>query len=320
MRYTICSFFWGVVWFVVPDATLKATPNSSIKSIYLNRLWEDTLRLKSFVPVQQGGLGCFLGYYAAPAGGYVTGNNVYGDREKAQFFSLQALGYATPAELERVLIRVVYKTIAHPDATVQILVYGKSPASSSPGELLAISDPIMLSELPTNGELSSFGFAAPVQLQGDSFFVSLQLPVQSGDTVVLQSTDNGCRQFPHWSWERWADGTWHTLLHSWVLDVDLAIFPVGTFNALVGFEKADDSNWVRVFYSTHEDAIVIQLAKAGQKARMQIRSATGTPCLSDQIISHNPHVLSVRSLPNGIYLVVVETEECRSIHRLAVVR
>src|SRR4030095_2602271 len=53
-----------------------------------NRNIIDTVYPLSFVPVSDGGLGCFTGVYTAPVAGYVSGNNQFRDREKAQYFDM----------------------------------------------------------------------------------------------------------------------------------------------------------------------------------------------------------------------------------------
>ncbi len=70
----------------------------------------DTILPLSFIPASEGGLGCFTGIYSSPDSGYVTGNNQYGDLEKAQFFALSQMGYADSGSLQSVLVKFSYKT------------------------------------------------------------------------------------------------------------------------------------------------------------------------------------------------------------------
>jgi hypothetical protein len=64
----------------------------------------DTVTPVSFIPANEGGLGCFTGIYNAPDTGYVSGNNQYGDLAKAQFYSLSQMGYGRPATIQSVVV------------------------------------------------------------------------------------------------------------------------------------------------------------------------------------------------------------------------
>ncbi|MCS6917846.1 MAG: hypothetical protein RMK52_09685 [Chitinophagales bacterium] len=281
---------------------------------------DDTLLLKSFMPVQQGGLGCFTGYYPIAGGGYVSGNNNYGDKEKAQFFSLKAMEKAPPAMLNGVLARIAYKTVAQADATARILVYRPDSSGFSPGELMGASDPVLLSELPTDGQLSSFLFGQGLPLNGDSFFVSLELPTQAGDTLVLQSTNDLCRQQPHWSWERWADGTWHSLLNSWMLDIDLALFPFGMFNPLIGMEEAGLSVAFHVSYLPAAAAAFVHLQQPEPNAEVCVLDAAGRSVVPEQRLTGPLHVIDCRALPNGLYLVRLRSAASQQCRPLVILR
>lgn len=269
---------------------------------------DDTLVLKSFQPVQQGGLGCFLGYYPAEGGGYVTGNNVYGDREKAQFFSLPALGYEPQFVLYGVLARFTYKTVANPATVVQVHVYEADTAAFRPGALRVTSNSLTLAEVAADGTLTYFNLpAAETFSDQDTFFVSLELPASSGDTLVLQSTQDGCRQLPLGAWERWADGTWHAMVHSWMLDFDLALFPVGEFSLLSSNGMtASVPETLQVSYVPGADAAVIRFEALGHApARLSLIQSNGMVVQRMPIVPQQPVILNCSRFTPGCYLVAV---------------
>src|SRR6186713_2841794 len=71
-------------FFQIPHITPiqdQGLPSSDLRNVV------DTIVPVSFIPANQGGLGCFTGYVSTDSG-YVTGNNQYGDQEKAQFYGL----------------------------------------------------------------------------------------------------------------------------------------------------------------------------------------------------------------------------------------
>lgn len=185
----------------------------------------DTVMPISFIPQNEGGLGCFTGVYNAPDSGYVTGNNKYGDLDKAQFFSLSKMGLGSPATIQNVIVYFGLKTLSAFPGAIYVSVYDVDTTGFQPGNVLASSLPVNLTDLNTAGQPAIFTLPVSIAVP-DSFFVSVVLPQTSGDTVAITSTLDECSAFSGWSWERWSNGTWHALINSWILDVDLAIFPV----------------------------------------------------------------------------------------------
>lgn len=201
----------------------------------------DTILPPSFIPASEGGLGCFTGIYASPDSGYVTGNNQYGDLEKAQFYSLSQLGYADTGALQSVLVSFSYKTQNASPENIDVRIYGVDSTGAMPGNLLATSESLNLSAINTSG-YTQFIFNTPVQV-GDSFFVSVQLPDSTGDTLVILSTADNCVAHSGWSWEKWSNQTWHSILNSWILNIDLAVFPVVTLPEVSGISQATSNEF-----------------------------------------------------------------------------
>ena len=189
------------------------------------RNYIDTVMPISFIPQNEGGLGCFTGVYHAPDSGYVSGNNKYGDLDKAQFYILSKMGFGSPGTIQQVAVYFGLKTLSAFPGAIYVSVYDVDTSGFQPGNVLASSLPINLTDLNTGGLPSVFTLPLPVSVK-DSFFVSVVLPQTNGDTVAIVSTLDECTAFSAWSWERWSNGTWHSLVNSWILDVDLAIFPV----------------------------------------------------------------------------------------------
>lgn len=184
----------------------------------------DTLKAGSFIPQSEGGLGCATGIYPADTG-YVSGNNTFGDLQKAQFFSLHQMGYTAPGYLQDVQVMFGKKIALTGTSVVYIKLYATDTAGFWPGNLIAVSTAVPINDILAAGEGTNFHFIAPVMV-GDSFFVSVALPTEAGDTLAVLSSIDDCRSYTAWSWEQWANGTWHAIVNAWVLDIDLAIFPV----------------------------------------------------------------------------------------------
>ncbi|MBS1657302.1 MAG: T9SS type A sorting domain-containing protein [Bacteroidetes bacterium] len=273
----------------------------------------DTLMPLSFIPGNEGGLGCFTGYYNSPDSGYISGNNQYGDVEKAQFFSLTQMGYRKGAVIQSVIMRFTYKTIQVAEENIFAKIWSCDSGYIHPKELLAASNPVSIGAVSTDGATTLFTFAEPVTVT-DSFFVSVQLPLLNGDTVVLQSTDDDCVATPGYSWEQWNDGTWHAMINSWVLNIDLAVFPVAEVELLSGInEPAKDFSFF-LYPSPANDFVRIEMSNHitdSDIRALEIRNAAGLVVKSVNADEKNfrlDHQISTKELPNGLYLLSLLTE------------
>ncbi|MEO5674982.1 MAG: T9SS type A sorting domain-containing protein [Chitinophagales bacterium] len=238
----------GAVFFPLQNQTVGG---SDLRDI------TDTIMPLSFIPASEGGLGCFTGIYSSPDSGYVTGNNQYGDLEKAQFFALSQMGYADSGSLQSVLVKFSYKTQnAYPENVV-VKIYSADTSGNIPANVIATSESVNLSSINTDGGYTQFIFTTPVTVS-DSFFASVQLPVSTGDTLVILSTQDNCVGNSGWSWELWNDFTWHTISDSWVLNLDLAIFPVISFPDISGVNEIDN-NTLQLFPNPADDLCTLFL-------------------------------------------------------------
>ncbi len=276
----------------------------------------DTIQTLSWIPLQQGGLGCFTGYYGATGGGYVSGNNVYGDREKAQFYSLSQLGYYDVQTLESVLVRFAHKTQTNNAEEIIVRLYASDTSAFRPGTLLATSWPVPLSTITGDGSLTAFSFIPSVPLP-DSFFVSVVLPELDGDTLVIQTTQNGCRQFSHWSWEKWQNHTWHTIYQSWILDIDLAIFPV--VKRSLTTTGNDPFPEIYLLPNPAEHYFRLHIGRAELATQVRIVDIWGRTMWNGSCDGDFVHV-DCSAWPPGSYLVNMASETKHAKLRLLIVR
>jgi PKD repeat protein/predicted secreted protein len=166
--------------------------------------------------------GCFgingnnLVYYSID-GNYVTGNNAYGDLEKAQKFIGTGGG-----EITSVYAYNIY--ISGTTDYSWINIWSVDPISGAPNTYLGYSNTISVN----SSGYSLYQFSSPVTVPSD-FFASVVLPTNSGDTIAVASTHDGCYSGDSLAWEMYSDYTWHSLEHDPYLgnlQIDLAIVPV----------------------------------------------------------------------------------------------
>jgi PKD repeat protein len=140
---------------------------------------------------------------SAQGGGYLSGNNGYGDEEKAE-----ELSGPVGSQLTGAFIGFGYINIQPGDSgsTVTINAYDATGAGGSPGATIATATVTLQQIAYSIGGQLYVAFPSGPTLAANKFFVSVVLPT-SGDTIAVLTTTffsldgNG--------WERWSDGTWH---------------------------------------------------------------------------------------------------------------
>lgn len=317
-----CFLFLFSIWAIQvqaqrAQADFIAVQNDSEASPAI-RESTDTLVPLSFVPVNQGGLGCFTGFYQSDSG-FVSGNNNYGDLEKAQFFSLSKSGYQKGATLQAVQVKFAYKTVFGGDENIAARIWSCDSGVIDPGELMATSNPVLLSQVVADGHSTVFTFAQPVTVT-DSFFVSITLPVLTGDTLVILSTDDGCVAENGYSWELWSNNTWHSLHHSWVRTVDLAIFPVAEVYPLVGIAGVAGRNEWTVYPNPAGEVILLKPEATNNLNQwVEIKNQLGLRFFAGDV-SARGITIDVSAFPSGIYFIDTPGMGSSLVHRLVIQR
>lgn len=148
--------------------------------------------------------------------GFVTGTNLYGDKEKAQ--EVNQGGQGLLVEQILVLNAFSYDSIGGD-------FHGKVYASvnGAPGTLLGTSSAVNISNIIADN-FSIFNFSTPVFANGP-FFISQEVE-NGGDWVAIYST-KGDDCAGGTSYEKWSDDTWNSLFDAWQgADLTLYMFAV----------------------------------------------------------------------------------------------
>lgn len=282
----------------------------------------DTIMPLSFISIAEGGLGCETGIYPATDSGYVTGNNQYGDLQKAQFFSLHQMGYSAPAYVQSVQVKAGHKSTVNGTGVVYVNVYAVDTNGFIPGELLATSQGLTLGQIDASGVGNTFSFDQPFVVQ-DSFFVSVVLPISTGDTIAILSTADGCRAYSGWSWEQWSNEAWHSILNSWLVDIDLAIFPVLDLPFNVGIQpEPSNTSSANVFPNPATGFANIRFY-ANEKgiAEISLYNAMGE-LLQHQsnnlMVGEHHQIIDLTGIPNGSYFIKVNIGKEQKVYPLFV--
>jgi PKD repeat protein len=159
--------------------------------------------------------------YISDGGGYVAGNNEYGDLAKANYFSVDQPHYLTG-----LLIDFGFATGG--SIQIEIAVWDNSGPNAKPGVKLG-SEMLDLQNIVNdiqNEATTYIAFDPPINLTS-VFYAGVVLPSGQGDTIAIFTNTDGDTS-PATAWEQWNDQSWHSFddPSGWALDVSHAIFPI----------------------------------------------------------------------------------------------
>ncbi len=194
-------------------------------------------------------------YGVTDAGGYILGNNVYGDKAKAQSFLLDA-----PTIIEEMLFWFGEKSNVS-GSTFQCRIY----AMDGPG--VTLSDPnyqyapgTVLADIAVNVADADTGSmltltAVPLDAPlwtGIEFAAGIDISsMGAGDSIALVSSTDGIVEIGEQCWEKWSDDDWYTLpAAGWgggTFDVDAWIMVV-IDNSTIGIDEIGSMNNMRMSF------------------------------------------------------------------------
>ncbi|MCA6364948.1 MAG: T9SS type A sorting domain-containing protein [Bacteroidetes bacterium] len=191
----------------------------------------DTLSGPSWSNANAGGPALYI--YSTSGGGYVSGNNIFGDLQLAQSFEI-----ANSMDVVGALYWFAAKKTLSGDTSSKITLKmfnmngagttSSGPSTSAPNSILASYD-IPISALDTSLDAPVFtvwNFPTPVSVTSN-FALGVDFTgLSDGDTCGLISSTHGDAGGAELPWVQIADGTWNTQAWIWGIDYDLYIFAI----------------------------------------------------------------------------------------------
>ncbi len=247
------------------------------------------------------------------AGGYLAGNNEYGDLAKMQLFDAT---YGAPAggSINGVLLWAPIKADA--GGSFDVVIYDNN--AGAPGTVLG-STTISLADVDTTiatGFSVAEGtvlynvaamFSSPVNVPaGGSFWAGVVLPTAAGDTLALVSNTGGdFMDAATHTGEFWSDGSFYTMgdPNNWGLDIALAIFPVVT-TASAGVTM----NTIEANAYPNPASDVLNIAVAEPMNSVTVVGMDGRTVISSAVAGMETTV-DVSPLLPGVYYFTVVTEK-----------
>ncbi|MEM7574335.1 MAG: T9SS type A sorting domain-containing protein [Bacteroidota bacterium] len=249
--------------------------------------------------------------------GYVGGTNSFLDKEKAilltydvaeDFEVTEVVAYFFPPDDAAILDLNLYAFVS------EVNVDG------SPGDLIAESEPIAISDLNTEEGVvqpTFFTFSTPVALSSSSFFVSIDFTevyqADSGD-IGLWMTDDGCAADPNPSWELWDDDTWHNIedSDSWGLENEWLLGAVVSIVSSTRTPLVD----LQLTLSPNPSAGLVLLDYSFERStnlELELYNAMGQVAFSSdlgwQVAGRGQQTIDLNHLPAGQYHLRLTTDD-----------
>lgn len=259
--------------------------------------------------------------YAAQSviGGYASGNNGFGDKVKAQVYSIDNV-----CGVKGAIVWMGYKnfTSGNNSSKLTVNLYELDIINQVTGQgataLKLCPDSIYQSKTLNVADIdtaSSFSGGANVvifdtpQYFDTLFAVGIDFTgLAQGDTVACYTTTNGDADSTELAWEQNADSSWTTMLRNWNLDVDFAIFPIVDCST-TGIAEANTGFAFTTYPNPATNSVVIKTDDTkGQKQWVTIINASGKTVYNSQL-TDNATTIAVDSFARGVYYILIRTAD-----------
>ncbi|MBU0765385.1 MAG: T9SS type A sorting domain-containing protein, partial [Bacteroidetes bacterium] len=254
--------------------------------------------------------------YTTGQGGYLAGNNGYGDLSKAEYFdNLQDY-----TSLDATLIGFGAATGTSSTITINV----RSESGGSPGAVIG-SATIPISTIVTNvgnSELTTVDFNPDISLSG-AFFIEVVLPTAAGDTVAIVTNVSG-EATTNTGWETWDNGTWYAYDDgsSWGIALNHLWYAVVCTGG-VGISSEAMSTKVSVFPNPSTGEVYIYLGNANvDNANIKVYSLFGKVIseINRTEMAENMLNLDFSTLSNGMYVIHIETPSGKVVKKVTITR
>ncbi|MCB2220889.1 MAG: T9SS type A sorting domain-containing protein [Bacteroidetes bacterium] len=248
--------------------------------------------------------GEFIVYMLNDNGGFVNGNNVYGDLGKANKFIL-----TEEAKITGILYDFAWATGGNPD--IEMAVWNHNMSTGKPGMKLG-SETIPLNTIKDdiqNFSLTYVPFDPPINVS-QAFYAGFLLPQAAGDTLVVWGNTDGDTN-PGTAWDLWNDNTWHPFNEtgSWELNIALGVHPIVEYT--LGFEDKTANLGLTIVPNPANDFIQVSWDPSSiTTTAVKLLSMDGV--VQKEIIPEaaaSKIRVKLDRLPSGIYFVQLITEK-----------
>jgi len=256
--------------------------------------------------------------------GYITGNSCRNIIAFANYFRVEN-DYTYYDMIEQALFKfakVACDTSNHEQ--IKIVVWDTTGINNSPGNIL-YTDSIPLNSIVSDvasGNVSSaymwYFYPYPCY-PVVSFYLGVEMPVLTGDTLALYSNHDG-DTIPGIAWEMWADSTWHAMSdsNSVHMNLDLAIFPIMSC-VINDIKEINVANEFSIFPNPVSDRINLRFREQIKNATIKIYNVLGDLVLNERVsVNGDKYSFIPKHYETGIYFIQIETTEFVEMQKITI--
>jgi hypothetical protein len=287
----------------------------------------------------------------SPDAGYVTGNNCYGDLEKAEYYAASTYSHIPSAKIMGAIVLFFkYNTMGtggNPNSSVGLKIYNRTsttftgiPSGNAPGSVIGstnttlgnITSATAVNNVTYCGNPSisfvnpiivpfKFNFSSPINAPASGgFFCSVVLPPGATDTAVVFHNQNTSSQ--NTGYEYWApSGPWYEIGTAWGgnFNYNLAILPIMNCSATAVGQNQQVNNHVTLYPNPSQGiSNVIFTYEQPRNVNIKVYNSLG------QLIHHTEYmnvtrraiVLNLSEQPEGFYQVEISDGQERNTFKV----
>ncbi len=248
--------------------------------------------------------------------GYVSGNNVWQDKAKADYFS----SYVSTKKINSVII---YFGVAKGNnaTNIPIKVHANTGTGGAPANTAIATQNVTLGTIKNDvtAQMPTIvTFSTPVTVT-TPFYVSVGLPTAAGDTISLYTMNATTNT----AWEQWSNNTWYPYSHtnSWNFSAQLSIWPIMCPTG--SYINELNNSPISVYPNPANNGInVVFPFPSNTKIEITITDLFGRIYKSDQIISSygEANYIDLSQFRNGIYILKCESNYGKFIERITIIK
>lgn len=281
--------------------------------------------------------------------GYVSGNNCYADKEKAEWFASSTYSHVVTNQYITDVIVLFYKdgntgTGGNSTAAVNLKIYNGN-ATSGPSAVVATATAnlgTITAGTPTTNVTycgdPNIGYSTPIILPykytfttpvgplssstPSGFFASVVLPTTSGDTAAI--FNNTIDSNPtNTMWDKWSDNTWHPYNdpNNWNLSLNGAILPILTCNTGLNEFMGVLSNNIMIVPNPSNGLFnIVTTFNEKQNLQFEVINALGQVLNKGEFqnVMNNYLTLNLSHYENGIYFLKLTNGSEKVVKRIII--
>jgi len=260
-------------------------------------------------------------------GGYLSGNNQYGDTHKGEYFTQNGIsGNKVTGVIAYFFKNGNNGTGGNSANNMAFQLYAGNNTAGPTGAAVK-SDNVTLGTLAANGIQNgtvlayTHTFSTAYTLTANEFHAAIQLPTTSGDTVALYSR---LLNVPptNTAWEKQSNGTWYPYSSgsAWGQSGAITLFPIVCPNS-VGLAASSLNTQIAIYPNPSTGVINFAFALTNQSdVKIEVTNILGQTVYSsfEKAVSADVKSINLGDVSKGVYLVTVSTSTEKLVRKVVI--